>query len=139
MVRTERSLSVRAGVSVSTSISSSEEVGGGREAMEIANTTSATESSSAEGSKRIFSPTDITRSVIGGLLVRTVSGFDPAAAVLESGIEVERPVEGERGYSGTAASQSSSKSGSSSFSDLRRGRRVERSARYVVRERSGRG
>jgi hypothetical protein len=37
------------------------------------------------------------------------------------------------------ASQSSSKRGSSSFSDLRAGRRAERRARWVVRERRGRG
>jgi len=37
------------------------------------------------------------------------------------------------------ASQSSSKRGSSSSSDLSFGRRVERRARWVVRERRGRG
>lgn len=43
------------------------------------------------------------------------------------------------GYKNTDASQSSSNSGSSSFSDLSLGRRVERSARCVVRESNGNG
>lgn len=37
------------------------------------------------------------------------------------------------------AAQSSSKKGSSSPSDFRRGRRVERRARWVVKDRRGRG
>ena len=80
----------------------------------------------------MFSPQDMTSSVIGGLLVN-VCGFAREESTAEG---VERA---ERGYNGTEASQSSSNNGSSSFSDLRRGRRVDRSARYVVRERSGSG
>lgn len=44
-----------------------------------------------------------------------------------------------REYRNTEASQSSSNNGSSSFSDLSRGIRVDSSARCVVSERSGRG
>jgi hypothetical protein len=70
-------------------------------------------------------PTAMTRRVIGG---RAVVGW--RLVVEEDGV---------RGKRWGAAAQSSSKKGSSSPSDLRRGRRVERSARCVVRERSGRG
>jgi hypothetical protein len=66
----------------------------------------------------------MTRRVIGG---RAVMGLLVVV------------VDGVRGKRWGAAAQSSSKKGSSSPSDLRRGRRVERSARCVVRERSGRG
>jgi hypothetical protein len=68
-------------------------------------------------------PTAITRRVIGGRV---------AGEVVDLVVEV-------RGKRYGAAAQSSSKKGSSSPSDLRRGRRVERRARWVVRERSGRG
>ena len=74
---------------------------------------SATASSGAEGSKRMFGPAETTRRVMGGAV--------------------------EGGYSGTAAAQSSLNSGSSSAVERRAGRRVERRARWVVRERRGRG
>ena len=70
-------------------------------------------------------PTLITSNVMGGLaLVVFVSEFV---------VEV--------GYNGTAASQSSLNSGSSSFSSpfTGAGRWVDRRARWVVRERRGRG
>jgi hypothetical protein len=63
----------------------------------------------------MFAPTVMTSNVTGG--------FDGE-------VEGKRWVE---------ASQSSLKSGSSSRWEIRAGRRVERSARWVVRERSGRG
>jgi hypothetical protein len=84
----------------------------------IASTASATASSSLHGSKMMFGPTAMARMMTGGL-----------SAVFPSLLE----------YSGTAASQSSLNSGSSSCSDLRAGRRVVRSARWVVMERRARG
>ncbi len=78
-------------------------------------------------------PTLITNNVIGGL--------DPVAFKffefeLKLGVLVE-----EAGYNGTAASQSSLNNGSSSFSNpfTGAGRCVDRRARWVVRERRGRG
>lgn len=93
---------------------------------EMATTVSATASSAGEGSKRMVEkPTEMARRVIGGR------------------IEVEDGVVDDcfpfDGYRCVAASQSSSKSGSSSPWDLRRGSRVERRARWVVRLRRGRG
>ena len=77
-------------------------------------------------------PTLMTNNVIGG---RAVVAF-AFEFVLELGVWV---VEG--GYNGIAASQSSLNSGSSSFSNpfTGAGRCVDRRARCVVRERSGRG
>lgn len=85
---------------------------------DTARAVSATASSSFAGSKMMLSPTATTRSVIGGL--------DP-------------PGVSSRGKRNVEDSQSSSKMGSSSPSDLSFGKRVERRARCVVRERSGRG
>lgn len=82
----------------------------------IASTESATASSSLHGSKIMFDPTAMARMMTGGL--------DEARDLV---------------YSGVAAAQSSSKSGSSSFSDFRAGRCVVRSARWVVMERRPRG
>ena len=77
-------------------------------------------------------PTLMTNNVIGGLApVAFVFGFELRLGVLVVG----------GGYNGTAASQSSLKSGSSSFSNpfTGAGRCVDRRARCVVRERRGRG
>lgn len=84
---------------------------------EIAKTASATAISSRLGSKMIFSPADMTSSVTGG---RTCDG---AAPTLTPGTERER------GYTYSAASQSSSKNGSSSPWDLNFGNLVDKSAR----------
>lgn len=88
----------------------------------IARTASATASSSLQGSKMMFGPTAMASMMTGGL----------PGGVLE--LLLDR-----LGYSGTAACQSSSNSGSSSFSDLRAGRWVVRRARCVVMERRARG
>lgn len=80
-----------------------------------AQTASATASSSLAGSKKMLSPTDITRRVNGG----------------------REPVS--EAYKGSAASQSSLKSGSSSILDIGAGSFVASSARWVVRLRRGRG
>lgn len=86
----------------------------------IASTASATASSSLAGSKMMFGPTAMARIMTGGL-------------------SRAEDLDVDLGYSGEAASQSSSKSGSSSFSDLREGRCVVRRARCVVMERRPRG
>ena len=86
-------------------------------ARETARIALATAISSREGSKKMLEPTDTTRRVIGG------SGCEGA----------------EESYRGTAASQSSLKSGSSSASETSAGRRVDRRARWVVRDRRGTG
>ncbi len=83
-----------------------------------AQTASATASSSRDGSKKILSPTDMTRSVNGGL---------------------EALSDSEDGYRGSAASQSSLKSESSSILDIGAGSLVARRARCVVKLNSGRG
>lgn len=93
-----------------------------RSPTETARAMSATESSSLLGSKIMFVPTAMTSNVIGGLVYPPFTFADPS-----------------RGYKKTEASQSSSNMGSSSASDFRRGRRVERRARCVVRLRRGRG
>ena len=102
------------------------------EATVTATTASATASSAWEGSKNMLVPTLMTNNVIGGLApVAFVFGFELRLGVLVVG----------GGYNGTAASQSSLKSGSSSFSNpfTGAGRCVDRRARCVVRERRGRG
>ncbi len=102
------------------------------EAMVTATTASATASSAWEGSKKMLVPTLMTNNVIGGL----------APVAFELGFEVRVGVfVVEGGYNGTAASQSSLNSGSSSFSKpfTGAGRCVDRRARCVVRERRGRG
>lgn len=88
----------------------------------IAKTASATASSSLHGSKMMFGPTAMARMITGGL---------PICATLLVPVAF--------GYRGTAASQSSSKRGSSSFSDLRAGRWVVRRARWEVMERRASG
>ena len=75
----------------------------------MAQTPSATQSSSREGSRSTFGPTVMTSREIGG--GRAVAG-----------------------YNGVASSQSSLNRGSSFSSDTGRGMRVERRARWVVRE-----
>lgn len=97
------------------------------EAIVTATTASATASSAWEGSKKMLLPTLMTSSVMGG---RTRVGF-----------VFEGVIVGEGRYNGTAASQSSLNSGSSSFSNpfTGAGRWVDRRARWVVRERRGRG
>jgi hypothetical protein len=87
-----------------------------------ARTASATASSSLHGSKMMFDPTAMARMTTGGL-------SEVVCVLLPVFL----------GYSGTAASQSSSNSGSSSFSDLRAGRWVVRSARWAVMESSASG
>ena len=84
----------------------------------IASTASATASSSLAGSKMMFDPTAMASMMTGG--------FPSWGAVLL--------VPACLGYRGTAASQSSSNSGSSSFSDFRAGRSVVSRARWVVME-----
>ena len=104
------------------------------EATVTATTASATASSAWEGSKKMLLPTLMTNNVIGGLApVAFVFGFE---LELELGVLVV-----DAGYNGTAASQSSLNSGSSSFSNpfTGAGRCVDRRARCVVRERRGRG
>lgn len=88
-------------------------------AAEIATTASATASSSLLGSKIMLEPTVMTSSVTGGFVVATPCG----------------PL----GKRCVAASQSSLKSGSSSFSEINAGMRVASSARWVVKESNGRG
>lgn len=89
----------------------------------IASTASATASSSLHGSKMIFKPTAMAIMMTGG---RPIWGlWADLLSVL--------------GYRGTAASQSSSNSGSSSCSDLRAGKRVVRRARWDVMDRRARG
>ena len=83
-------------------------------------TASATASSSCAGSKIMFGPTAMARMMTGGL---------SCAEVVEADLE----------YKGEAAAQSSSKRGSSSFSDLRDGRCVVRRARWVVMDMRPRG
>lgn len=121
MVLTDNKFSCLLGVSESTSIApeSADLAGLGVSEIDTARTVSATASSSADGSKMMLSPTEMTRSVMGGF----DDGILPA----------------ERGYKYGAASQSSLKRGSSSFSDFRAGRRVESRARCVVRLRRGSG
>lgn len=85
---------------------------------ETAKTTSATASSSLEGSNIMLSCTAMTSSVTGG---RVCDARDA------------------RGYRYTEASQSSSNSGSSSSSDFNFGSLVESSARCEVSESSGNG
>lgn len=92
---------------------------------DTARTVSATASSSAVGSNIMFGPTEMTRSVMGGLTCALTPVVELVALF--------------RGYRYTDASQSSSKRGSSSFSDFRDGSRVDRSAKCVVRLNSGRG
>ena len=75
----------------------------------MAQTPSATQSSSREGSRSTFGPTVMTSRESGG---RRASG----------------------GYSGVARLQSSLNRGSSFSSDVGRGMRVERRARWVVSE-----
>lgn len=81
-----------------------------------ASTASATASSSIQGSKMMLDPTAIASTMTGGLSV-SAEGWEWFL-----------------GYRGTAASQSSSKSGSSSLSDFSAGRREVRRARWVVME-----
>jgi hypothetical protein len=83
----------------------------------IARTASATASSSFAGSKMMVGPTAMASMMTGGLSLLGLF----------------------LGYSGTAASQSSLNSGSSSCSDLRAGSSVVRSARWVVIERRASG
>lgn len=87
---------------------------------EMAMTVSATVISSRFGSKMMLSPTEMTSRVTGG---RILCG------------SLDRV----RGYRCSAASQSSSKKGSSSPLDFSFGSLVERRARCVVRERRGSG
>ncbi|QBZ53991.1 hypothetical protein PoMZ_09681 [Pyricularia oryzae] len=89
--------------------------------IEMAMATSATASSSLDGSNTMLSPTAVTRSVTGGRELAALS------AVFW------------REYRNGETSQSSSKRGSSSPSDLRRGSLVASSARCVVRDSKGRG
>ncbi|TLS25357.1 hypothetical protein PpBr36_07175 [Pyricularia pennisetigena] len=106
----------------STSISSGEfAVVDAASVIEMAMATSATASSSLDGSNMMLSPTAVTRSVIGGRDVAALS------AVFS------------REYRNGETSQSSSKRGSSSPSDLRRGSRVASRARCVVRDSKGSG
>jgi hypothetical protein len=88
-----------------------------------ARTASATANSSLAGSKMMFEPTAMASIMTGGFPSCGAVLFVPACL----------------GYSGTAASQSSSKSGSSSFSDFSAGRCVVRSARWAVMESSASG
>ena len=92
-------------------------------AQEMARTASATANSSLLGSKMIFWPTAMTRRVTGGFSMWVLEGL----------------LGSERGKREMEAAQSSSKRGSSSCSDLRAGRRAERSAKCMVKERSGSG
>lgn len=96
-----------------------------REQQETAIAASATASSSAEGSNMMVSSTVATSKVTGG----KSCGVEEEGEVVEFG----------EGYMGMAAAQSSSKSGSSSPSDMRRGSCAVRRARFVVRDRRGRG
>ncbi|TLD25181.1 hypothetical protein PspLS_06028 [Pyricularia sp. CBS 133598] len=89
--------------------------------IEMAMATSATASSSLDGSNMMLSPTAVTRSVTGGRELAALS-----AVFL-------------REYKNGETSQSSSKRGSSSPSDLRRGSLVASSARCVVRDSRGSG
>ena len=128
---------VRTARRVSSSVSldgEEEEEEGEEEAIVTATTESATASSAWEGSKNMLLPMLITSNVIGGL---AVVGF--VFDVFKVGFGGLVGVEG--GYNGTAASQSSLKRGSSSFSKpfTGAGRWVDRRARWVVRERRGRG
>ena len=104
--------------------------------MVTATTASATASSEWEGSKNMLVLMLMTSNVIGGRAVVVAFVF----AVFELGFG-GLVVDVEGGYNGTAASQSSLKRGSSSFSKpfTGAGRCVDRRARWVVRERRGRG
>ncbi len=86
--------------------------------IEIASTASATAISSRLGSKMLFSATEMTSRVTGGLTL---------CVGIEPGIELF--VDLIRGYKYSAASQSSSKNGSSSPFDFSFGSFVARSAR----------
>jgi hypothetical protein len=86
-----------------------------------ARTASATASSSLHGSNMMFGPTAMASTMTGGLSTAWV------------------PLPLSLGYKGTDASQSSSNSGSSSFSDFSAGSREVRRARWVVMESRARG
>lgn len=101
-------------------------------ANETATTASATASSVADGSKKIFVPAVMTSSVIGGV-------DSEAEAEAEAASMSSLRSSSARGYNHPAASQSSSHSGSSSGSDTSRGKRVSSSARCNASDTRGSG
>lgn len=140
MVRMERSFRVLLAVLSSWAMAVSRP-------METASTASATAISSRLGSKIMLSPTEITRRVTGGRKGWSMDGVVVVAVVVFVADVAELGIfcccscarDGRRGYRYSAAAQSSSNMGSSSSPEMRRGNFVERRARCVVSERSGRG
>ena len=118
--------------------------------IEIASTDSATASSSGEGSKKMFVPTDIKSNVIGGADIAgaawwggsslAVTGALPFAfELLDVEVAVAVGLRREDEYRGREASQSSLNKGSSSPIDTSAGSWVSSSARCRDSERRGSG